>query len=279
MARCAANGCQRWCLEVIARHGLGTSIDGHWFCSEGCVERTARRRLQAARPAAAGIPAMPPPRLGVLLRHAGAVSAADLARALAAQGRSGLRLGAQLRQMGVADAETILRALAAQAGVSYVATIDPLCVRDAPGRLSPYAVRALNLVPFGEPERGRIRVAVVPPVPRAALNALRQLTGWTPDPYLVDDELWTALLENYGAGVAGRPLSGPMIELIQSHSLSDAAARIAAAATSARSTTVTEAHWEPYTWVRVQGKGVARDVLLTHDKSEETSCLAANTSH
>jgi hypothetical protein len=279
MARCAADGCQRWCLEVIARHAAGTSIDGHWFCSEGCVERTARRRLLAARPAVAGIPAMPPPRLGVLLRHAGAVSAADLARALAEQSRTGLRLGAQLRQMGVADSGAILRALATQAGVSYVATIDLLCVRDAPGRLSPHAVRALNLVPFGEPERGRIRVAVVPPVPRAALNALRQLTGWTPDPYLVDDDLWAALLENYGAGVAGRPLSGPIVELIQSHSLSDAAARIAAAATSARSTTVTEAHWEPYTWIRVQGKGVARDVLFMHDKNEETSCLAANTSH
>jgi type II secretion system (T2SS) protein E len=280
MARCAANGCQRWCLEVIARHGLGTSIDGHWFCSAGCVEKTARRRLQAPRPAAAtGIPAMPPPRLGVLLRHAGAVSAADLARALEAQGQSGLRLGAQLRRMGIADSATVLRALAKQAGVSYVAAIDPLCVRDAPGRLSRHAIRALNLVPFGEPERERIRVAVVPPVPRAALNALRQLTGWTPDPYLVDDEQWLALLENYGAGVAGQPTPGPIVELIEAHSLSDAAARIAAAATSARRTTVTEAHWEPYTWIRVEGNGVARDVLLTHDKNEETLCLAANTSH
>jgi hypothetical protein len=279
MARCASDGCQRWCPDIFARRGAGTSIDNRWFCSPRCVERMARRRLLAARPLATGIPAVPPLRLGVLLRHASAVSAQDLIRALAAQRQSRLKLGAQLRAMGAVDAVGVLRALAAQAGISYVAALDPACVRDAPGGLSPDAVRALGVVPFSAPEHGRVRVAVVAPVPRVAFGALRQLTGWTPEPYLVDDANWAALMEAYGTGVAGRPRPGPLVEFIQAHSLSDAAARIAAAATSGGRTTVTEAHWDPYTWVRVQGEGVIRDVLLSHDTSEETPCLAANTSH
>jgi hypothetical protein len=278
MARCASDGCTRWYPDVIARHGAGTSIDGDWFRSETCVERMARRRLAAVRPPAVrtGVPPLP---LGVLLRHAGAVSAADLTLALAEQRQSGLRLGAQLRLMGAAEPEAILRALAARAGVSYIAALDPATVRDAPGRLSPHALRALSLVPFSHPERERIRVAVVAPVPRAALNALRQLTGWVPEPYLVDDEQWNALLENYGAGVSDQQWHDRPVELIEAQSVSDAAARIAAAATSVRRTTVTEAHWDPYTWVRVQGDGLTQDVLLTNIDHEEMPCLAPNTSH
>ncbi len=279
MARCASDGCQRWCPDVFARRGAGNSIDGLWFCSARCVEQMARRRLLQARPLATGIPVVPPLRLGVLLRYAGAVSAVDLNRGLAAQRQSRVKLGAQLRAMGAVDADAVLHALAAQAGISYVSALDPLTVRDAPGGLSPAAVRALGIVPFSAPERGRIRVAVNAPVPRVAFGALRQLTGWTPEPYLVDDDNLRALMEGYGAGVAGQPLSGPPVEFVRAHSVSDAAVQIAAAATGGGHTTVTEAHWEPYTWVRVHNESGVHDVLLTHDTPEEAPCLAANTSH
>jgi hypothetical protein len=278
MARCAADACRRWCPDLFARHGAGSSIDSRWFCSARCVEGMARRRLLAARPQASGIRAVPPPRLGVLLRHAAAVSSQDIDRALAAQRQSGLKLGAQLRAMGAADGQAVLRALAAQAGFSYIAALDPVCVQEAPGGLSPDAVRALGIVPFHAPEHGRIRVAVIAPVPRAAFGALRQLTGWTPEPYLVDDDNWAALMQAYGVGLS-QGSHAPVVEFMRAHSLSDAAARIAAAATSGGRTTVTEAHWDPYTWVRVQGEGVIRDVLLSHDTVEEEPCPAANTSH
>ena len=57
-------------------------------------------------------------------------------------------------------------ALAAQSGVGYLTGIDMESVRDAPGGLSPNAVRALGLVPVSEVEDGRIRVACAAPVPR-----------------------------------------------------------------------------------------------------------------
>src|SRR5206468_8306630 len=118
MARCSAEGCQRWYPDLLVRSGAGTTIDNRWFCSEGCVERTTRRRLLDARPMAAGIPAVPPVRLGALLRTRGAVAAVDLDRALEAQQQSGLPLGAQLRSMGVIDGAALVQALAQQAGVS-----------------------------------------------------------------------------------------------------------------------------------------------------------------
>src|SRR5262252_3994743 len=103
MARCSAEGCERWYPDLLVRGGAGTTIDSRWFCSEGCVERTTRRRLLTARPMASGIPAVPPVRLGVLLRHRGTVAAADLDRALEAQKQSGLKLGEQLSLMGLVE--------------------------------------------------------------------------------------------------------------------------------------------------------------------------------
>src|SRR5947199_9300103 len=124
MARCSADGCRRWYPDLLVRSGAGTAIDNRWFCSESCVETTTRRRLLDARPMAAGIPAVPPVRLGALLRTRGAVAAVDLDRALAAQQQSGLPLGAQLRSMGVLDGAALVQALAQQAGVSYLTSVE-----------------------------------------------------------------------------------------------------------------------------------------------------------
>jgi len=280
MARCASDDCRRWRPELLARRMAGVSIDGRWFCSQACVERMARRLLLRARPGAHGIPAVPPPRLGVLLRHYGVLTADDLNRALAAQRESRLRLGVQLRALGLADPESILRALAAQAGIRYLATIDLRAVEDAPGGLPLDAVRALGLVPFGEPdETGRIKVACTAPVPRAALSALAQLTGWSAEPYLVGDGNWAELLAAYGSAAAERPALEPDARCLKATSLSEAAARIASAAATGRRTTVTGAHWDPYTWVRVQGNGVVQDILLSRALGEEAECQAATTSH
>src|SRR5712672_3330633 len=151
MARCSAEGCQRWYPDLLVRSGAGTTIDSRWFCSEGCVETTTRRRLLDARPMASGIPTVPPVRLGVLLRHRGAVAPGDLELALSAQQQSGMKLGEQLALMGLVDAGAVVKALAEQAGVAYLTTVEPSMVRDAPGHLSQGAVRALGLVPIREP--------------------------------------------------------------------------------------------------------------------------------
>lgn len=283
MARCAAEACGRWRPELLVRRGLGANVDGMWFCSKACVERMARRRLIEARPVAAGIPAVPPMRLGALLRHHGVCGADAIERALTAQQGSRLKLGEQLCAMGAAERESVLRVLAAQAGVGYLASVDVSAVRDAPGGLSPHAVRALGLVPISGVDEGRIRVACSAPVPRRALGALRRLTGWVPEPYLVADDDYRALLVNYGADVDASDGGTPVTDLVQTASLSDAAAHIATAATRGGDTTVTEARWEPYTWVRVQGGGLVEDVLLARAGDaalpEEMPCQAVITSH
>jgi hypothetical protein len=278
MARCSADGCQRWYPDLLVRGGAGTTIDNRWFCSEGCVEQTTRRRLLDARPMAAGLPAVPPVRLGVLLRHRGAVAAADIDRALEAQRQSGMKLGAQLQSMGVIDGAALVQSLAQQAGVSYLTSVEPSIVRDAPGRLSPGAVRALGLVPIREPENNRIKVACTAPVPRVACGVLRRLTGWTVEPYLVSDENWTVLARAYGESVTEETAGEHVAEFIKASSLSDAAARIASAASRRRTVSLTEAVCGPFTWVRVRGDGLVRDVIVDNDEQEDT-CPVASTLH
>jgi hypothetical protein len=284
MARCASEGCGRWIPDLMVRRGTGFHVDDSWLCSVACVERTAERRLQEAIPVSAGIPRLAPVRLGTLLRHQDAVTAKQLERALIEQRRTGLKLGAQVTALGFADAGDVLRALAVQAGTSYLANVDPLCVHATELRLGPGTVRALGLVPFGPIVNGRTKVACTTPVPRSAVSALAQLTGLTLDLYLVTDDDWGILAEAYDGAVAKPDPLQPALEVEYASSLPDVAVRVAAAATSARRTVVTQAQWDPYTWVRVQSRAVIHDVLFAHGyqpkpSKENISCPVASTSH
>jgi hypothetical protein len=280
MPRCAGDDCGRWRPDVLVRRGAGANIDGRWFCSRECIERMARQLFVDVRPSIAAIPTVPPTRLGAILRHHGVCEPAAVERALEAQRQTGLRLGEQLLTMGLAERQPLLRALAAQAGVSYLANVDAALVRKAPGGLSSDAVRALGVIPIGEAANGRIRVACPAPVPRRALGSFRQLTGWTPEVLLVSDPDWQTLLENYGVDRQAGSSNRPVAEFMLVETLSDAAAGIATVATRARNTMVTEARWEPYTWVRLQGNGATTDVVFAHAHSREgESCPAATTSH
>lgn len=275
MARCSANDCNRWRPGVL-QHVSGVTISDRWFCSRTCVEQMAHDLLLDAPAQPTGIRGLAPSRLGVLLRHYRAVTATQLDEALCAQRETRLPLGAQLRALNLVDSETIVRALAAQAGVRYLPFVDPDCVRSAPGGLSADAVRALRLVPFSPVgDDGRIKVACVAPLPRAALTALHRLTSWTTEPYLVSDENLERLLEAYGVDVADRLPARARSGFVRAATLSEAAACIATAATSARRTTMTEASLAPYTWVRVRGAGVTQDVLFAPVGAGEVACLAA----
>ena len=120
-------------------------------------------------------------------------------------------------------------------------------------------------------------------MPRRALSALRRLTGWVADVYLVSDADWRALIANYGADVKEGAPRRPLMAFTQTADMGDAAASIAAAATRGGGTTVTDARWEAFTWIRVQGVGRVDDVVLARpvhaNPVEEEPCLAPNTSH
>jgi hypothetical protein len=278
MARCSANHCNRW-RPGLLQHVSGVTISDRWFCSRTCVEQMAHDLLNDVLPQPAGIPGLAPSRLGTLLRHYRALTSAQLDEALSAQRETRLPLGAQLLALNLVGSATIVRALAAQAGVRYLPFVDPDCVRSAPGGLSRDAVRALGLVPFSEvSDDGRIKVACVAPLPRAALTALHRLTSWTPEPYLVSDANLDLLRYAYGADAAGRLPAGAGSGFVRASTLSEAAACIATAATSARRSTMTEASLAQYTWVRVRGAGVTQDVLFAPAGAEEIACQAAATS-
>src|SRR5829696_379434 len=121
MPRCADFTCGRWRPERLApKWAAGLRFNGHWYCSRECVEHAARVGLDAPAVAATSAAALPPLRLGVLLRHLGAITEQTLEAALESQRGTGRRLGAELLALKLVTADVLLKALAAQSNVSYL---------------------------------------------------------------------------------------------------------------------------------------------------------------
>jgi uncharacterized protein (DUF1501 family) len=217
---------------------------------------------------------VPPLRLGVLLLHQGAVTSSQLGHALLTQRASGRRLGAELVHLGFCTPDVLLKGLAAQAGVSYLTSVHPARVGGAPGGLSRDEVSALGLVPIGIVEPAHVlMVACSAPLPRAALAALGQLTGWNPQPYLVSDADFAMLMQGYGsAATAPRPAT----YFVKALDIDDAARRIAAVVSHEHRISMTEAHCAPFTWVRVAGPRAVNTLLVPYE--QEPTCRVATTS-
>jgi hypothetical protein len=276
MARCARKSCRRWRPDVLVRRlGKGLLVGPAWFCSPDCVaaETLARlRRLPAPSPAPEPL-VVPPLRLGVLLLHQGAITPSQLSVALRAQQASGRRLGEEAVRLGLCAPEAILKGLAAQAGVSYLTAVRPARMGAAPA-LSADEVCALGLVPIGAVEsKHLLMVACAAPVPRAALSAVVQLTGWTAEPYLVSDSDLETLMTAYGASVPGPRLA---THFVTARDADDAARRIAAAVADEHNVSMTEAHCAPFTWVRVAGTRTVSTLRVPDE--QEVTCLVATTS-
>ncbi len=254
--------------------GLGLSVDNTWFCSPDCLASEAASRLRASvGPAMVAPLSVPPLRLGVLLLHQGAITSSQLNAALRSQRLSGRKLGAELVHLGLCTPELIVKGLAAQGGVSYLGTAHLPRLRLASVGLSADEARALGLVPMGAASAHRVlMVACAAPVPRAALAALGQLTGWSPEPYLVSDDDFDRLMHAY---CAAAPPAGPVRRFVKVQDVDDAARRIAAAVVDERTISMTEARCAPFTWVRVAGAKAVSTLLVPHE--QEAVCQAATT--
>ena len=218
-------------------------------------------------------PALPPtpsrPRLGVLLRHAGAITERQLSVALASQRESGCRLGEEIRRLGYAGGDVVLRGLAAQHNAKYLSSFDVARLTRGPSRLPVEMVRALRLVPFDfDAESGLVHVICAAPVPRAAVRALRSLTGWTAEVYLVADDVWDRALAAYTAPVGAERL------VTAARGVDEAAAVVAETASTDRSVTMRLARWEQFAWVRVEGPVHVANVLVP---AMEETCQVAPT--
>jgi hypothetical protein len=266
---------------VLARTGRsGLQLDGEWYCSPSCLRDALRRRFRRDRRQGTprGATPLAPIKLGVLLLVGqNTLTPTLLSNALDEQRRSGLRIGAQLQQMGLVSSQDVLRALAAQAGTSYLASVDVEPLTHAPGNLSRSAVQALGLVPIEvDLEKQVIKVAATAPLPRLAIGALRELTGFMVEPYLVADELWPSLLANYGtAQAAALRATAPPVRTLQ-----DAAGRIVDAARRDPGVHLTHVRWDPYVWMRVEGQEHIEDLVLPVDEgSEDDTWAPGPTSH
>ena len=284
MPRCAEDTCGRWRPDLASLERMaGPSVrrlgalqfNGRFYCSRACVEQAARAGLDEQQPRTVGTRGLPPLKIGVLLRHAGAVTQTELETALTAAEQSGLRIGEQLERLGYASSEDVLRALAAQAGVSYLSTFDVTRVERSPASLPVATVRALGLVPFEADEvLQRLSVVCAAPVPKTAIRALIRLTGWVPEVYLVADKVFMEALDAYRPA----PQATLSHEAKTVQTLGAAAAHVADLALNERAVTMRHAECQDYRWVRVQGSERVSD-LLVMDTREEAGCQAALTAH
>ena len=283
MPRCADVTCGRWRPDFTSLKGLAGSIrkigalrfNGHWYCSRHCVEQAARARLNEDTSRARRSTALPPLRLGVLLRHAGAITQSELDEALAMTGRTGLRIGAQLERLGFTTEAEVLRALATQAGVSYLATFDITRVERSLVSMPVATVRALGLIPFEADEAlRRLSVICAAPVPGSAVRALIRLTGWAPDVYLVSDRVFQA------ARAAYKPAEDAHAshQALTVENVTAAAAHVADVAANERAVTMQHADCNSYRWVRVQTAQRVSDVLVASTQ-EDRGCQAELTAH
>jgi hypothetical protein len=264
MPRCADHACGRWRPERLApRWASGIRFNGDWYCSRACVENAALGSIDEPVVAAPLSTALPPLRLGVLLRHMGVISEAELNEGLRSQRSSGRRLGDELLRLRiVAEAEPILRALAAQNNVSYLTAFDIDRVTRGPSWLPAATVRALGLVPFDlDPAQRRVKVVCAAPVSRSALGAVLKLTGWTAEPYLVEDQVWRRAIEAYRTVDAGEAQAAGQSRTV--NGVAAAAACVADAAIASRSITMRSASCNRYTWVRVEGPAAVSDLLVS----------------
>lgn len=273
MPRCGDATCGRWRPNLGTRVLGGTQLNGQWYCSPACLEGAVRRGIATVDMPVGSADARTPLRLGAILRYDGAISQAQLAEALASQRRSGLRLGAEFQRLGYVGPHAVVRALAAQSGLSFLTTVDLALIRRAPGGLSGHLVRALGLVPF-EADAGRRRLHVIctAPPPRAAFRALSAQTGWTAEPYLVDDALWTRALAAYPAG--DQPDRGWEAPLDDVGAL---AAYVSRAAVARGSVTMRRVACPGLLWVRLEADSRVEDLLVSTPLEE--LCLAASTLH
>jgi len=247
-------------------------MNGEWYCSAACAGRQADDELaRAATAMPARSRALPRLKVGLLLVHQGAITPVQLREALASQRRTGRRLGEELVARGMADWAAVVKALASQAGVPCLATLDRSAVRLCP-ELGAQAVQALGLVPFAvDPERRAMKVACTAPVPRLAVGALRELTGWHADAFLVPDSVLPELIEQYATLAA----ESDARELIVSREA--AGARIAEAASELPGAMVSQARIDPWLWVRVSDGRIGRNLFVT--TQEDPSWQAALMSH
>jgi hypothetical protein len=260
MPRCAHDTCGRWRPSLLIRLlGLGLRLDDAWYCSSDCLQAGARQRFERAKTVVPStLSDAPRLRLGYLLAAARRLSPDVLTRAARAQAQTGLRIGTQLVRQGAVSSADVLRALAVQSGVGYLAAVDSARLMLAPGNLSSDAVHRLRLVPF-DADAGHtlLRVACTAPVPRTAIAVLRHLTGWIVEPYLVADEHWPLLAKAYGAA---RRSAQPVCATVSDFDA--AAAYVARTARAAGRIHMLEVRGDDYIWVRMQASDRIEELWL-----------------
>ena len=173
--------------------------------------------------------------------------------------------------MGLVSSNDVLRALAAQERVGYLSTVETTRLHDVSHPLSSATLRELGLIPLDvDPLGERLTVAARAPVPRTALRAIHEVTGWTAEPLLVSDEDWRTL--------ATRTARKSHRRAIPVASVEEAVNATTAMVRERDTRDISVARIDPYILVRATGRRRKKDVLFHMvTPRQEAPCQAEST--
>ena len=117
-----------------------------------------------------------PDRVGMLLLEAGALTAAQLEEALAAQQQTDERLGVILKRLGYIDETAMARALEQQLRIPYLALADAQFDPEVTGLIGAAFAKTRKCVPLHR-VGGRALVAMADPLDFNTLNVLEEIYG------------------------------------------------------------------------------------------------------
>jgi len=204
---CHRRGCHR------ASPGLGLLLtwrrtprfEGSDFCSESCLElhleaELSERWCNLHRKI---LPVLPRPKIGAILVQNGAITSADLERALALQRREGHgRLGDWLQRQGVLTEHQITMALSRQYGLPVINLRDGEPPGEAIRFLPASVARCFRSLPVGFDEvHDTLQLAMSPPLGFHIQEVFRRMTG-KPLSIFIGDETRIRFLQDlwYGPG-------------------------------------------------------------------------------
>lgn len=184
-------------LALPRRRGAGTYLGQKWYCSVPCLLPSLERSVTEVLPG--GEPAVERPHrvpIGLLLVRRGAINSEQLRRALALQSERGEgRLGDWLRSMGAVTEADITRALAMQCGCPVFPLERDLGYRLCAGLVPLSLSEVYGMLPvFHSQDRSLLYVAFTGAVNHALLYGIEQILGCRTVPCIAAESAYAAAM-------------------------------------------------------------------------------------
>jgi hypothetical protein len=186
-------------LAAFAPRLSGFSLEGNWLCSEDCLRWAVGQGILElwAQPATGRAFRQTGPRIGTFLRAKGWITSEQLNQALEHQREEGGKLGQCLLELGFISEKDILNGLSEQLKIPCIlhpiSTVGETAVLSLPKMLS----TKFKVVPLEYQPGVLLSLAMDVDLDEQVIQAVREVLGFSIQPYLVPREILQRLIERF----------------------------------------------------------------------------------